>query len=93
MEELDSVNEMMSGVREAYIDLRFEEVLVVYRDVEEILKSLEERAIELKQRALFWVYVIEWLAVSGTGLFAGFLLWSVMVRRRLYREVGGTRFV
>jgi uncharacterized membrane protein len=93
MEELDSVNEMMSGVREAYIDLRFDEVLEVYRDVEEILKSLEERAIELKQRALFWVYVIEWLSVSGTGLLAGFVLWSVMIRRRLYREVGGTRFV
>ena len=92
MVQLDSVNEMMAGVMQDYIDLRFEEVLGVYRDVEGILVSLEGEAIELKNRALLWVYVIEWLAISGTGLIAGFILWSVMVRRRLYREAGGTRF-
>ena len=93
MEELDLVNEEMSSVKEAYIDLRFEDVLGVYQEVEEVLKSLEEEAVVLKKRALLWVYVIEWLAVSGTGLLAGFIIWSVMVRRRLYREVGDTRFV
>jgi len=36
--------------------------------------------------------VIEWLAVTGTSMVCGFLLWLLMIRRRLYREVRTTRF-
>jgi len=45
----------------------------------------------LKDRALLWVYIIGWLAVTATALVSSFLLWSIMVRRRLYREVQLTR--
>lgn len=41
----------------------------------------------LKDEALFWIYVTEWLVVAGTGMICGFLLWTIMVRRRLYREI------
>ena len=40
---------------------------------------------------MVWVFVIEWLAVSGTSMLAGGLLWTLMVRRRLYKEVGETK--
>jgi len=30
-------------------------------------------------------------AVTGTSLICGFVLWTLMVRRRLYREVVTTR--
>ena len=77
----------------AYFELRFEEVLDAYEEVVEGLGQLEVEAIELKDRALLWVYVIEWLSVTGTAMVAGVLLWTIMVRRRLYREVGTTRMV
>ena len=48
-------------------------------------------AIQAKDNALFWIFVIEWFVVTGTSMVAGALLWSLMVRRRLYREVGETR--
>jgi len=57
----------------------------------EILQEISNHAMELKDRALFWVYLIEWLAVTGTFLVCGSALWALMVRRRLYREVGVTR--
>ena len=56
-----------------------------------MLGEIEEDAIELKNRALLWVYVIEWLAVTGTGMVCAFVLWSIMVRRRLFKEVRTTR--
>jgi len=31
------------------------------------------------------------MAVSATSMVAGFTLWSLMVRRRLYRDMGVTR--
>jgi hypothetical protein len=58
-----------------------------------ILEEIEGRAVDLKDRALLWVYLIEWLAVTGTCLAAGFVLWTLMVRRRLYKEIAVTKFV
>jgi len=55
------------------------------------MEALRSEAMRLKDRALIWVYVTEWLAVSGVSLLAGFAVWSLMVRRRLYREVAVTR--
>jgi len=55
------------------------------------LDDFEKDAIDLKNMALLWVYVIEWSIVTATALIAGFVLWSLMVRRKLYQEVGATR--
>jgi len=55
------------------------------------LAKLNEEAMTLKDRALFWVYLTEWSVVSGTSVLAGFALYSLMIRRRLYREVSVTR--
>jgi hypothetical protein len=89
--QVDEVDRMIWESRPIYFDLRFVEMLEIYNEVDEILKETETNAVELKQRALLWVYVIEWLAVTGTLLITGFILWTVMVRRRLYREVRTTK--
>jgi len=48
-------------------------------------------ALRLKDQALFWVYVIEWMSVTAVSMITGVVLWTLMVRRRLYREVATTR--
>ncbi len=57
------------------------------------IQGLNERSLELKDRALLWVYVTEWLAVSGVFLLASYSIWTLMIRRRIYREVETTRLV
>jgi hypothetical protein len=37
------------------------------------------------------VYIIEWFTVTATAMIAGSFLWFIMIRRRLYREIGTTR--
>ena len=91
VDEVDEVDRVIWESRPIYFDLRFAEMLKIYSDVDEILKTAEGDAVELKERALMWVYIVEWLAVTGTSLVTGFLLWTVMVRRRLYREVRTTK--
>jgi hypothetical protein len=54
-------------------------------------QSLSEESMKLKDRAFFWIYLIEWLVVTGTLLACGTIIWSLMIRRRLYREVMVTR--
>jgi len=59
--------------------------------MDEEFSKLSERLVELKERALLWIYAVEWIAVTATGLFCGSVVWSLMVRRRMYREVQVTR--
>jgi hypothetical protein len=54
--------------------------------------ELDRKAIETKDRVLYWIYATEWFVVTGTLLLAGMTLHGLMVRRRLYRVAGETRF-
>ncbi len=56
-----------------------------------LFPEAEDIARREKDVALLWVYVIEWLVASSTMFFSGFLLWTLMVKRRLYHEVEVTR--
>lgn len=49
-------------------------------------------AFRLKDDAMFYAYVIQWLVTSGTLLLSGSILYTLMVRRRLYRAMESTRF-
>ncbi len=53
--------------------------------------SVRDSAMKAKDQALLWVYVIEWCSLVATSMVTGFVVWSLMVRRRLYREVGVSR--
>ncbi len=91
---VDRLEEMEQVTAEAlphYLNLQFEDAIESYETAGKIMEDIEKEAMKLKQRALMWVYVIDWLTVTGTALFCGLVLWSLMVRRRLYRQVGYTR--
>ncbi len=55
------------------------------------LDDLEKVSMRLKDKTLFWVYVVEWSITTATLLLAGVVLWALMVRRAVYREVRATR--
>ncbi len=55
------------------------------------LENLEVDAMKLKDDVLFWVYVVQWLATTGVFLAAAVVLWSLMVKRSLYREASSTK--
>lgn len=85
------VDEVIARANEQYIDLRYQDMLETNEQIGSMLEELQQQAVELKDRALLWVYIIEWLAVTATAMISGFVLWTVMVRRKLYREVRVTR--
>ncbi len=60
-------------------------------DVLEGFNNISEEAIKIREKALLWVYLTEWLVVTGTLMICGSILWSLMVRKRYYREVSVTR--
>jgi uncharacterized membrane protein len=94
----EKVEEMMGaadrGLREVgrlYMDYEFQTSLARAETLVQDLEEATDMALELKDQALFWIYVAEWAAMMGTGLVAGVVLWSLMVKRRLYSQVATTR--
>jgi len=83
------------GAREtgerSYVDGDMEASIDGLRSALDILGSASRKAYQLKDQAMLWVYLTEWLVVASTGMVCGFILWTIMVRRRLYRAVRETR--
>ena len=78
-------------LRKLYVNLDPEGSKVTADQIYGTLEEAYQKALEAKNEAMFWIFLTEWLVVSATGLLFGGLLWTLMVRRRLYREVGVTR--
>ncbi|MBU7004573.1 MAG: hypothetical protein HXS50_03340 [Theionarchaea archaeon] len=75
-----------------YMEVDLDNALLSIQSALQTIGDADIKAAELKDSALFQVYLIEWLAVTGVSLLSGSLLYSLMVRRRIYREMGSTRF-
>lgn len=91
MSEIEEVDRVISRANERYLELRYEEMLETSEPIESMIQKLEQKAVELKNRALVWVYAIEWLSVTATALFCAFILWTIMIQRKLYKQVQTTR--
>jgi len=89
--KLSSLDGDYARAQELYREQDWEGALQTLKDLHSSVSRLEEDAIRLKNRALFWIYVIEWFTVMGTLFVTGFILWTLMVKRRLYGEVKVTR--
>ncbi len=69
-----------------YIDLRIDESLEIMDNLLARMGAIGNEMMRARDRALLWVYVSEYLVVAATSMACGFSLWTLMVRRRLYRE-------
>jgi hypothetical protein len=92
-EMLVEADETYAGSLGFYMDQNFGESLGILEDAIDILLSASNRAVDLKNTAMLWIFIVEWITVTATFALGFFVVWTLMVRRRLYREVSQTRFV
>jgi len=76
---------------EAYLAAELDACLLDLESLLAEMDALTREVLAAREKAMLWIFLAEWLAVSATGMLAGFVVWTLMVRRRLYREVGVTR--
>jgi hypothetical protein len=91
-EMIARIDELQSSAELVYMDQDFSRAVTLIEEALEAEVEAEVEAIKVKEEALLWVYAIEWFTVSGTLLVAGLVVWSLMIRRCYFREVGSTRF-
>jgi hypothetical protein len=90
-DEMIALEEIYADAAGEYLEHSFADSQISISSALSKLPGVEELARREKDRALVWVYVIEWL-VSASALFvSGFILWTLMVRRKLYHAVRMTR--
>jgi len=86
----EEVEAIRSSSDELYLSAQYSSALIELKKALIQLSSLEELVVKLKDRALVWIYVIEWMTVVSTLLITGVVLWVLMIQRRIYREVPTT---
>jgi len=88
---LSKIGDMEKEAERLYLKQDYNGALQTLKDTDKEFHRLSQEMVKLKERALMWVYIVEWLAVSGTAMVCGVVVWMLMVRRRLYKEVEITR--
>jgi len=90
---MDALDSKKGRADEAYLDGDYEECLDILSELKDEQNLLTEASMAAKNTALLWVYVTEWFVTTGALFAGGFLIWTLMIRRRLYKQVGVTRLV
>jgi hypothetical protein len=89
--EMIGLDELYDRASDHYLEGEFVECEAVILDALEQFSMVEDMVRREKERALMWVYIIEWFVATSTLFISGFVLWTLMVKRRLYREIDATR--
>jgi len=89
--EMEAIDEEEKKAEDYFRMDGYDSAEEAFQEIAAAWEELNAKTIKVKNRALMWVYLVEWFWVTGVALVAGVTLWVVMVRKRLYREVRTTR--
>ncbi len=90
-EMLREADETLRDSRRMYLDYDFQSSLALAEQLVGDLGSIVEATIKVKDQIFLSIYLVEWAVLTATGMFAGVLIWTLMLRRRLYKEVRTTK--
>ncbi len=74
-----------------YVGGELDEALETFGTALKMCDDAMRAALKARDAAAFWIFATEWCAVAGTSMLAASVLWLLMIKRRLYREVALTR--
>jgi len=90
---LREADEKLLESRRMYLDYEFQESLALLEDMTDDMDEIVIATIEVKDQTFMTIYLVEWFVMLSTGMVTGVVVWTLMVRRRLYREAGSTRAI
>jgi hypothetical protein len=89
----EEVEALVQKAVDSYLEGEYQLALDDAREAGTALHAVEQKAARWKDQALLWIYVIEWTIVTATMMVTGYILYALMLRRRLYKEVRTTRML
>ena len=91
-ERLDSMDDRHAQASRLYLEGDYDGAGTLLFELLDEFTDLENELLQAKDRAFFWIYLAEWAGVLGVGILCGVTLWTLMIRRRFYREVATTAY-
>ena len=88
---MEDLEEGYLEARGLYLSNQFDESRDLMNSILVDLGRAEGEVMRLKDRAMFWIYLVEWLVITATLMISSSVLWTLLVNRSLYRDVGTTR--
>ncbi len=88
---LDSMDDQHALATDLYLQGDYQAAGDLLFELLDGFTDLEADLLRARDRAFFWIYLAEWTAVMGVAMACGVTLWTLMVRRKLYREASTTR--
>lgn len=90
--ESNTIDEEKQKSGELYLDRDFDKAHEAIQTAFKDLVNLQDKSMRLKNRALSWVFLAEWLTTMSTLMISGVILWTLMVKKTLHRETTSTRW-
>ncbi len=88
---LGEVEETYKLALNQYASGEYDEAMRSLNLAMESSEDVLELAFKTKREAMFYIYAVEWLVTTGVLLLSGSIVYTLMIRRRLYKEVETTR--
>lgn len=92
-EMIDGLEDQRRKAGEIYLSGDYQGAWDAIHGAMEGLVEVSQESVKLRKKALLWVYITEYLTVAGSSLVCGFIVWTLMVKRKYYREVATTRLI
>ncbi len=89
--EIAKLEPVVGKAQREYVAQEYESALDTMAQALRSLTQISQRGATLRTKALMWVYVAEWTAITGVALVSGLALHSLMIKRRLYAEPSVSR--
>jgi hypothetical protein len=90
-EEMAGLEDDIRQAKREYIDGDIEAASVILAGIFDRFTEIDTHLNSVKERALLWIYLTEWIVVASTSMICAVVVWTLMVRRKLYREAGISR--
>lgn len=93
LEAKQEVDLMTATAMDTYLQGDYELALEETQDAADAIHALEAKAVEWRNQVLYWIFLTEWAAVAGTLMITGYVLYVLMLQKRLYHAVDVTRMM
>ncbi len=90
-QRLDELAVEKGHADDAYMESSFDECLEIMSEIKAEQHSLIEASLKERDTALLWVHITEWCATTAALILGSMLVWALMIRRSLYRDIEATR--
>lgn len=89
---IESMDDQHEFAKQLYIQGEYQAASDLLFDLLDVFTDLETELLNAKNHAFFWIYLAEWTTILSVGVLCGVTLWTLMVRRKLYREAPTTKY-